>query len=141
MTPESLRRFFLGFPEVTEETPFDATTVVYKTAGKMFALIDWDDKPLRVNLKCEPSQAERLRDQHACVQPGYHMNKRYWNTVAIDGSVSDDVLQSWIEHSFEQVVAKLPKSRAAELMDKRRQSPVSPPLEDPDLRESLRKGI
>lgn len=142
MTVEELRRCFLCFPEVTEETPFDETTAVYKTAGKIFALIKWEGKPLSVNLKCEPTRAEELRDRYACVVPGYHMNKKHWNTVMIDGSVSDDLLRDWVSHSFERVVAGMPKKRQAELLGKWRSGEaVSTLMKDEDLREDMKKRI
>ena len=142
MTVEELRRCFLSFPEVTEETPFDESTVVYKTAGKMFALIDWEQKPLSTNLKCEPSRAEELRDKYACVVPGYHMSKKHWNTVFLDGSVDDVTLREWITHSFERVVAGMPKKDQVRLLDKQKQGPVdSTGLEDQGLRDEMRRRI
>jgi predicted DNA-binding protein (MmcQ/YjbR family) len=142
MTVEELRRCFLCFPEVTEETPFDAITAVYKTAGKMFALINWEGKPLTMNLKCEPTKAEALRDQYACVGPGYHMSKKHWNTVTIDGSVPDDLLRDWISHSFEQVIAGMPRKQQAELRMKWESGEaVSVSIKDEALREDLKKRI
>lgn len=143
MTAEELRKCFLGFPEVTEETPFDELTVVYKTAGKMFALINWEGKPLTVNLKCEPSKAEELRDQYACVVPGHHMSKKHWNTVTIDGSVSDELLKAWIAHSFDRVVAGMPK-KLQERLRKELQQPNAghdPAKDSDDLRQELKRRI
>jgi len=111
MEADSLRSFLLQFPQVTEETPFGEGVVVYKTAGKMFALLSWEDQPLRLNLKCDPAEAEKLRDQHACVLPGYHMNKKHWNTVLIDNSVEDPLLMSWIEHSFDCVLGTMSRQK------------------------------
>ena len=142
MTVEELRRCFLSFPEVTEETPFDESTVVYKTAGKMYALIDWEQKPLSMNLKCEPSRAEELRDEYACVIPGYHMSKKHWNTVILDGSVDDATLREWITHSFERVVAGMPKKDQARLLGKHKAGSADPTgIEDKALREEMRRRI
>lgn len=73
----------------------------------MFCMVPMDDAELKMNLKCNPDEAEELRERFPAVLPGYHMNKKYWNTVLIDGSVSDSMLQTWIEGSYRQVVAKL----------------------------------
>ena len=92
----------------TEGFPFDETTLVFKVAGKMFALTDLEGD-FSVNLKCDPELAVELRERYTCVLPGYHMNKKYWNTVLIDGSVPDKLLREWIDHSYEKVVEGLPK--------------------------------
>jgi predicted DNA-binding protein (MmcQ/YjbR family) len=84
---------------------------VFKVEGKMFALSRLDREPLEVNLKCEPQLAEQLREAHPAVRPGYHMNKRHWNTVAVDGSIPDQVLRDMIEDSYDLVVSRLPRSR------------------------------
>jgi len=142
MEADQLRTFLLQFPEVTEGTPFGEGVVVYKTAGKMFALLSWEDKPLRVNLKCEPLEAERLRDQHACVLPGYHMNKKHWNTVICDGSVSNETLRSWVEHSFERVLSgmtKVQRERLRQLWKNRASNDTQEETEA--FRDQLRQSI
>lgn len=142
MNVEELRSLFLNYPEVTEETPFDESTVVYKTAGKMFVLINWDENPLRANLKCEPSKAEELREQYSCVIPGYHMNKKHWNTVYFDGSVDDSVLKEWVEHSFDRVVAGFPKKKREELLSNHRKGVHSLHLlKDKNFRNQLKNSI
>jgi len=83
---------------------------VFKVGGKIFALSALRSKPLKVSLKCEPDLAERLRDAYPAVAPGYHLNKRHWNTVTIDGSISDNDLHAMIEDSYDLVVAKLPRA-------------------------------
>jgi predicted DNA-binding protein (MmcQ/YjbR family) len=98
----------LSFPMVEETTPFGPDVLVYKVAGKMFALTVPDDFPPRVNLKCDPDRAEVLRDEHEGITPGYHMNKRHWNTVTLDGSVPATLVRELIEHSYQLVVASLP---------------------------------
>lgn len=142
MDAEHLRMALLGFPDTTEETPFDEHTIVYKVSGKMFALTDYREKPLSVNLKCDPDLALGLRDEFPCVVPGYHMSKKHWNTVILDGSVPDSQIDSWIRHSFEQVLNGLPKSRRQEIEAQLEQGVVSrQPQSDPELRELLKKTI
>lgn len=102
MDIESLREYCLNLPEVTEGFPFDETTLVFKVNGKMFLLTDLEGQ-LTMNVKCEPEKAVELREQHNCVLPGYHMNKKHWNTVIIDGSISDKILMQWIDDSYNLV--------------------------------------
>lgn len=110
MNIESFRNFCLELPGTTESFPFDETTLVFKVAGKMYALASLDAVPLRVNLKCEPEEALRLRMQWPeDVLPGYHMNKKHWNTVVFEGLLPDDLLQELIRHSYELVVKGLPR--------------------------------
>ena len=84
---------------------------MFKVAGKIFALSQLAQRPLRVSLKCEPVLAEQLREAHAAVLPGYHLNKRHWNTVVIDGSLPEQMIKNMIEDSYDLVVSKLPESR------------------------------
>jgi predicted DNA-binding protein (MmcQ/YjbR family) len=98
-------------PSGAEETfPFGAETSVFKVVGKMFALSQLAADSLRVSLKWEPELAEALRATHAAVVPGYHRNKRHWNTVIIDGSLPDDAIRDMIEDSYDLVVSKLPRA-------------------------------
>jgi predicted DNA-binding protein (MmcQ/YjbR family) len=106
-----LREVCLGFPGSAETFPFGPRTSVFKVAGKMFALSQLADHPLRVSLKCEPQLAEQLRAAHSAVLPGYHLNKRHWNTVIIDDSIPDQMITDMIEDSYDLVVSKLPRSR------------------------------
>ena len=115
LTPAELRRRCLALPGAVEEFPFGEQTSVFKVHGKMFALAPLRSKPLSVSLKCEPDLAEQLRASHAAVAPGYHLNKRHWNTVTIDGSLGDAFIVSLIEDSYDLVVAALPKRVQAEL--------------------------
>lgn len=101
---------FLSKPRAEETTPFGPDVLVYKVAGKMFALASPDDFPSRINLKCDPDRAVALREEHPAILPGYHMNKRHWNTVVLDGSVPSRLLRELIDHSYNLVVASLPKS-------------------------------
>jgi predicted DNA-binding protein (MmcQ/YjbR family) len=99
----------LSQPHATEETPFGPEVLVYKVAGKIFALTAPGDFPATLNLKCEPGRALDLRDGYAAIRPGYHMNKRHWNTVTLDGSLPAALLRELIEHSYQLVVRGLPK--------------------------------
>ena len=110
MTPSELRHLCLSFPGSAETFPFGPNTSVFKVAGKMFALSVLGETPLRVSVKCEPALAGQLRAAHACVIPGYHLNKRHWNTVIIDGSLPPQMVADMIEDSYDLVVSRLPKS-------------------------------
>ena len=114
MNIEELREYCISQKGVTEEFPFDETTLVFKVMGKMFALTDIEGE-LSVNLKCDPEKAIELREQFTCVLPGYHMSKVHWNTVKIDGSVSDKQIQSWIDDSYNLIVSKLTRKQKEEL--------------------------
>lgn len=118
MNIEQLRDYCLSLPETTEAFPFDELTLVIKVCGKMFALTTIDEHPLRVNLKCEPEQAIELREQYECVTPGYHMNKRLWNTIELNGEMKESEVRRWIDHSYEEVVKKLPKADRERLLNK-----------------------
>ena len=100
-----LRDYLLAKPFTTEEHPFGPETWVYKTGGKIFAIVSFLDDPITINLKCDPDDALALRQMYTAVQPGYHMNKRHWNTVSLDGSIPDPEFYAMIDHSY-QLVAK-----------------------------------
>ena len=105
MNIEILRDYCISNRNVTESFPFGDDTLVFKTGGKIFALVNLEGE-LRLNLKCDPVVAIELRERYSAVSPGYHMNKKHWNTVRIDGSVPDNVLYSWIDHSYDLVLKK-----------------------------------
>ena len=105
----------LSLPHVEETTPFGPDVLVYKVGGKLFALTVPEDFPARVNLKCAPERAVELRDEYPGITPGYHMNKRHWNTVLLDGSVPSRLVRELIEHSYQLVVASLPARMRKEL--------------------------
>ena len=109
--PDELRDHCLEFRGSTETFPFGPETSVFKVGGKMFALSGLSRNPLAVSLKCEPLLAEQLRAAHAAVLPGYHLNKRHWNTVIIDGSLSDRMIRDMLEDSYDLVVSELPRSK------------------------------
>ena len=111
MSPAELRDYCLSFAGAEETFPFGPRTTVFKVAGKMFALSRLDAESLRVSLKCEPQLAEALRAAHAAVIPGYHLNKRHWNTVVIDGSLPEQMIKDMIEDSYDLVVSKLTRAR------------------------------
>lgn len=111
MTPDALRACCLGFPGAREERPFPQAPGLsaFKAGGKVFAFCALDDEPLRVTLKCEPELAVQLRGAHSAVQPGYHLDKRHWNTVTLDGSLPEGMVEDLIEDSYDLVVAGLPR--------------------------------
>jgi predicted DNA-binding protein (MmcQ/YjbR family) len=111
VTSEELRDLCLSFAGAEETFPFGPETSVFKVGGKMFALSQLGAESLRVSLKCEPQLGEALRAAHAAVIPGYHLNKRHWNTVILDGSLADEVVGELIEDSYDLVVSKLPLAR------------------------------
>lgn len=114
MNIEEFREYCIQKPGVTEEFPFNEETLVFKVMGKMFALTnlvgDWN-----LALKCDPEWAIELREQFPAIRPGYHMNKVHWNTVAMDGSLSQKLILELIDHSYQLVVAKLPGKLKNEL--------------------------
>ena len=114
MNIENYRDYCLSKAGVTEAFPFDENTLVFKVMGKMFALADVDEFE-SVNLKCDPELALKLRETYVGVRPGYHMNKKHWNTVSMDGSLPDEKIKEWIDHSYALVVAGLPKKVREEL--------------------------
>ena len=116
MDLETFREYCLTKPNVAEGTPFGADTLVFKVEKKIFALASLDDVPPRVNLKCDPERALDLRDRYEEVQPGYHMNKKHWNTVLLDGVIPEREIKKMIDHSYELVVQSLPKSKRETLL-------------------------
>jgi predicted DNA-binding protein (MmcQ/YjbR family) len=111
MNAEQLREHCLSFAGAQETFPFGPENSVFKVAGKIFALSRLAERPLRISLKCEPALAEQLREAHAAVLPGYHLNKRHWNTVMIDGSLTDAMVREMVEDSYDLIVSKLPRAR------------------------------
>jgi predicted DNA-binding protein (MmcQ/YjbR family) len=104
-----------GFPGAVEDYPFGDDVAVFKVGGKMFALVMLTGAPGSVNLKCDPDWALELRAAYDAVRPGYHQNKRHWNTVELDGTVEDGELGGMIDHSYELVVRSLPRGERARL--------------------------
>ena len=114
--------YCLSKPRTTEGTPFGPDVVVFKVGGKMFALASLDEVPTTVNLKCDPDLALELRDRYEQVRPGYHMNKKHWNTVEIEGGIPDAELRKMIDHSYDLVAKALPKSTAKRAVRSRQTS-------------------
>jgi predicted DNA-binding protein (MmcQ/YjbR family) len=110
MRPDELRDHCLGFRGSEETFPFGRQTSVFKVGGKMFALSRLAQSPLQISLKCEPPLAQQLREVHPAVLPGYHLNKRHWNTVIVYGSLSEQMIKDMIEDSYDLVVSQLPES-------------------------------
>jgi predicted DNA-binding protein (MmcQ/YjbR family) len=111
MNPAELRDHCLSFTGAEETFPFGPDVSVFKVGGKMFALSQLGADSLRVSVKCDPDLAEALRAAHAAVLPGYHLNKRHWNTVIVDGSLPDDDVRDMVVDSYDLVVSKLPRDR------------------------------
>jgi predicted DNA-binding protein (MmcQ/YjbR family) len=111
MTPAQLRRRCLSMPGATEDFPFGEGVSVFKVGGKMFALSRLDGEPLQVSVKCEPELADQLRLTYPAIRPGYHLNKRHWNTITLDGTLEDRMVFDMVEDSYDLVVDGLPKAR------------------------------
>jgi predicted DNA-binding protein (MmcQ/YjbR family) len=109
MHVDEIRDYCIAFPEVEETLPFGPDTLVFKVQGKVFLLLSLDADPVQFNVKCDPLLAEELREQYTCVIPGYHMNKKHWNTIIVDGSVKNALLKEWIQHSYHMVHKKSKK--------------------------------
>ncbi|WP_372509456.1 MmcQ/YjbR family DNA-binding protein [Streptomyces humicola] len=149
MTPESLKAACLELNGAAETFPFNAGTSVFKVGGKMFALSALDAVPLSVSLKCDPDLALELRERYPAITGGWHLNKRHWNTVLLDGSVPDRLVHEMIEDSYDLVVAGLPHARQLLLdwpgVHRGERAAVGPPTgggqdadEDPARRASRR---
>jgi predicted DNA-binding protein (MmcQ/YjbR family) len=108
MNIESIREYCIGKPGVSEEFPFDDATLVFKVGGKMFCLMSLDGKPSQINLKCDPEEAISLRETFPSIIPGYHMNKKHWNTVILDGSIDNELIKRMIDDSYDLIFFSLP---------------------------------
>lgn len=115
MNIEDFRIYCLSKKGVEETFPFGEETLVFKVMGKMFALTGLDSEVFTANLKCDPARAVELRERYPEIQPGYHMNKRHWNTVELETGLEDTLLTELIDHSYELVVQKMPKRLREEL--------------------------
>jgi predicted DNA-binding protein (MmcQ/YjbR family) len=111
VSPEELRAYCLSFNAAVEDFPFRPEISVFKVQGRMFALTTLDARPLTANLKCDPEDAIRLRGEYpGLIVPGWHMNKRHWNTVTVDGDLPDRLVRELVEDSYDLVVAGLPRA-------------------------------
>jgi predicted DNA-binding protein (MmcQ/YjbR family) len=115
VTADALRRSCLSMPGATEEFPFTEGVSVFKVGGKMFALSRLESEPLEVSVKCEPELAEQLRLTYPAIRPGYHLNKRHWNTITIDGTLDDAMVSDMVEDSYDLVVDGLPAAQRDKL--------------------------
>jgi predicted DNA-binding protein (MmcQ/YjbR family) len=115
MKLESLRAYLLKKKGASEDFPFGPEVMVFKVGGKMFALVFLEDSPLSMNLKCDPDLAMHFREFYKAVQPGYHMNKKHWNTIFLDGSIPDDEIFAMISDSYDLVVRGLKKAEKLRL--------------------------
>jgi predicted DNA-binding protein (MmcQ/YjbR family) len=115
MDASGLRAWCLRQPGAVEDFPFGPATSVFKVAGKMFALSALDRMPLEVSVKCEPELAVALRNSYPAIRPGYHLAKRHWNTVTLDGSLTDQLVRDLIEDSYDLVVSALPRRTQEQL--------------------------
>ncbi len=111
MDRHELRALCLALPGAREDFPFGDEVSVFKVGGKMFALCNLDAEPLQVSLKCDPDLAVQLRAGYPAIAPGYHLNKRHWNTVTVDGSLPDQMVTDLVSDSYDLVVAALPRAR------------------------------
>lgn len=114
MNIEELRDYCLSKKHVEETLPFGPDVLVFKVAGKMFLLCSLDVTPLQFNVKCDPEKAIELRDTYSCVLPGYHMSKKHWNTIIVNGEATNSLLKSWIDTSYNLVLASFPKKQQKE---------------------------
>jgi predicted DNA-binding protein (MmcQ/YjbR family) len=117
MDIESLREFCLSIKGAEECLPFDYVTLVYKVMGKMFALLPLDSDILKISLKCDPDIALELRDRYSAVEEAHHFNKKYWNTIYPNKDMSDIEIKSWIMHSVDEVLKKLPHIKQIEYLN------------------------
>ncbi len=115
MNIEELRDYCMSMKAVEETLPFGPETLVFKVIGKAFLLTGFDSNPVQFNVKCDPEKAIELRDRYNCVLPGYHMNKKHWNTIVADGSVSNKQLKEWITDSYNLVISGMPKIQQKKL--------------------------
>ncbi|MFM2047528.1 MAG: hypothetical protein RI955_74 [Bacteroidota bacterium] len=106
MNVETIRDYCLAKPNTTEGMPFGVGVLVFKVNNKMYCLMALDEQPTTINVKCDPDKAIELREEHSAIIPGYHMNKKYWNTMMIDGSLSTKLIKECIDLSYDLVVKK-----------------------------------
>jgi len=111
MNVEELRWYCLSKPGVEEGFPFGPETLVFKTGGKLFLLVSLEAQPLQFNAKCDPERAIALREEFDCIRPGYHMNKRHWNTIVVDNTLTAHQLKELIDHSYNLVSKPIKKKK------------------------------
>ena len=109
MNIEELRNYCLSLKEATEDMPFEDEYLIFRVLNKWFAVIPLNDTELKISVKCDPAKAIKLREQYDCVDPAWHFNKKYWNSIVLNWDMDDEKVKFWIRHSVEEVVKKLPK--------------------------------
>lgn len=109
MNIEEVREFCLTLKNVTESFPFDEVTLVFKVENKMFLAVGLDNVDPHLAVKCDPELAIELREKYAAVEPAWHFNKKYWNAIYLERDIDDKAIVFWIKHSYQQVIAKLPR--------------------------------
>lgn len=114
MNIEELFDYCMSIKGAEASTPFDEVTIVVKVMDKMFAMIPTENEVFSITLKCDPEKAINLRETYDCVEAAFHMNKTYWNTIWMDGSMQDSEIIEWINHSVDEVIKELPKIKQAE---------------------------
>jgi predicted DNA-binding protein (MmcQ/YjbR family) len=115
MDLDYLREYCLSKKWAVEDFPFDEVTMVFKVGSKIFALTDSQTYPLQVNLKCDPEKAIELREEYESIIPGWHMNKKHWNTLILDGNLPETLIKELIDHSYDLVLSSLSKKEKGEL--------------------------
>lgn len=130
MNPRELKEYLLGKPEAFEDYPFGPEVAVMKVQGKMFATLVEGEGSVNMNLKCDPHEALILRDIFPAVKPGYHMNKRHWNTLTMDGSIPRGEIERMVDNSYALVVRGLPKAQRQALEVRHGQNSLYPTTED-----------
>jgi len=115
MQVDEIRDYCIALPEVEETLPFGPDTLVFKVQGKIFLLLSLDADPVQFNVKCDPVLAEELRENYSCVIPGYHMNKKHWNTIRFFDDVDDNLIRDLIDHSYDLVLLSLSKKTQNEI--------------------------
>ncbi|MCS5490339.1 MmcQ/YjbR family DNA-binding protein [Algoriphagus limi] len=114
MTLTYLRDYCLSKTGTSEDTPFDANTLCFRVGGKIFGITDIENFDF-INLKCDPEKSEELRERYPGITPGYHMNKKWWNSVSVQGNVPDKLILDLVDHSYELIFDSLPKKIQAEI--------------------------
>jgi len=115
LTLDVIKAYCLAKPGSSAGYPFGEGTLVFKVLDRMFALCSEDEQPLRINLKCDPDDALALRAQYSAIVPGYHMNKRHWNSLIMDGSLPENLVFELIDHSYQLVVTKMSQTKQRKL--------------------------
>lgn len=109
MNIEEVREYCLSLKNVSEHFPFDDVSLVFKVENKMFLLLPLDADEPKISLKCNPDYTEELRERYNAVEGAYHFNKKYWNSIYLQRDMGEDEIKKWIDHSFQEVIAKLPR--------------------------------